>query len=94
MTKTDFAALIRLLSESGVEFILVGGIAGAMHGSAHATYDVDVVYRRTSENIARLAAALKPFEPCLRGAPAGLPFALDPTTIQRGLNFTLQTTLV
>jgi hypothetical protein len=54
-----------------VEFILVGGLAGNVHGSATATYDVDIVYRRTDENLERLVRALTPVEPYLRGAPAG-----------------------
>jgi len=35
-----------------------------------------VVGGRTHENVARLAAALEPFDPYLRGAPPGLPFPL------------------
>lgn len=57
------------------------------------TYDLDVVYRRTAENIERLASTLAPIRPYLRGAPEGLPFQLDPATISRGLNFTLRTSL-
>ena len=34
-----------------------------------ATRDVDVVYQRSPENIARLVAALTPSHPYLRGAP-------------------------
>ena len=52
-----------------------------------------MVYRRTDANIARLVGALAPWQPYLRGAPPGLPFRFDADTVQRGLNFTLQTTL-
>jgi hypothetical protein len=89
---TDFARLLRALSEGGVEFIVIGGMAATAHGSAHVTVDLDIVYARTVENIARLAEALAPFSPYLRGAPPGLPFRFDPPTIQSGLNFTLVTT--
>jgi hypothetical protein len=88
---TDFTALLQALVGGGVEFIVIGGVAATAHGSAHATVDLDVVYRRTAENIARLAAALAPLTPYLRGAPPGLPFTFDPDTIRRGLNFTLTT---
>jgi hypothetical protein len=54
---------------------------------------LDIVYRRTAENIARIVATLAPYEPYLRGAPPGLPFRWDATTIKRGLNFTLTTSL-
>lgn len=90
---TDFAGIIRVLADSGVDFIVVGGVAAAVHGSARATYDVDVVYARTPDNMARLAEALAPLRPYLRGAPPGLPFRWDAETIARGLNFTLTTTL-
>ena len=90
---TDFAALLRALLSANVEFILVGGVAGNLHGAARATYDVDVLYRRSAENLDRLVAALAPLRPYLRGAPAGLPFRFDADTLRRGLNFTLTTTL-
>jgi predicted nucleotidyltransferase len=47
-----------VLADHGVEFIVVAGQAEALMGSAHVTYDVDLCYRRTSENLERLAAAL------------------------------------
>jgi hypothetical protein len=51
------------------------------------------VYKRSIENIARLVDALKTIKPYLRGAPPGLPFDWSVPTIQKGLNFTLVTTL-
>src|SRR5437016_14546564 len=41
----------------------------------------------------RLAKALEPFHPDLRGAPPDLPFRFDAKTIGNGLNFTLTTDL-
>ncbi len=90
---TDFRGLLHALSDSGVEYILVGGVAAVAHGSARLTRDVDVVYRRATENIDRLVAALSSLHPYLRGAPAGLPFRWDHRTVQHGLNFTLTTSL-
>jgi hypothetical protein len=88
---TDFRRLLEALVTAGVEFIIIGGMAATAHGSAHVTVDLDLVYRRTLENIARLAAPLQPLQPYLRGAPPGLPFRFDADTIKRGLNFTLVT---
>ena len=90
---TDLKALLILLRDAGVEFVVVGGLAATAHGSARLTRDVDVVYARTPQNIAKLIAALQPHAPYLRGAPPGLPFRWDAETIHRGLNFTLTTTL-
>jgi predicted nucleotidyltransferase len=88
---TDFKALLRVLAEGGVEFILVGGVAATVHGSTRLTLDVDAVYRRSPDNIQRLVLALTPYHPYLRGAPPGLPFRWDAATVERGLNFTLTT---
>lgn len=90
---TDFPALIQALADSGVEFILVGGVAATVHGSTRLTRDVDVVYARSPENLQRVAASLAPHAPYLRGAPPGLPFTWDAETLRRGLNFTLTTAL-
>jgi hypothetical protein len=92
-TPTDFAGLLRRLLASKVEFILVGGLAANVHGSARATFDVDVIYRRSPANLDRLVLALSSAQPYLRGAPPGLPFVFDVGTLSRGLNFTLTTTL-
>ncbi len=90
---TDFQALLRLLTESKCEFIIVGGAAATAHGSARLTLDLDVVYRRSNENIALLVSALAPLQPYLRGAPPGLPFDWSEETVRKGLNFTLSTNL-
>lgn len=89
----NFASVVELLSDAKVELILIGGLAAQAHGSARLTQDIDFIYRRTPENIARLVTALAPHSPYLRGAPPGLPFRFDAATVQRGLNFTLTTTL-
>jgi predicted nucleotidyltransferase len=93
VTATDFEGLLRRLLEARIEFILVGGLAATVHGSARATFDIDVVYARSRSNIGRLVATLAPLNPYMRGAPPGLPFRLDARTMERGLNFTLETTL-
>ena len=85
----DFERLLRALAANDVSFVIVGGVAATLHGSARLTTDLDIVYARDPQNIARLAAALAPLEPYLRGAPPGLPFRFDSETIARGLNFTL-----
>jgi len=90
---TDFDALLGALVEGAVEFIIVGGVAATVHGSARLTQDVDVVYARTDKNLARLVESLARYDPYLRGAPEGLPFEWSAATVRRGLNFTLTTRL-
>jgi hypothetical protein len=90
---TQFAELIPALRRAAVEFIIVGGVAARVHGSARLTDDLDISYSRNDENIARLVNALAPLDPYLRGAPRGLPFRWNVRTVQSGLNFTLITNL-
>ena len=81
----DLAQVIPPLVRAKVDFILIGGMAGILHGSARVTFDVDLVYSLTSENIERLAGTLATHAPKLRDAPANLPFQWDAKTIQSGL---------
>ncbi len=69
----DLAQVIPPLVCAKVDFILIGGMAAILHGSARVTFDVDVVYSRTDDNIERLTTALAPHRPDLRNAPSGLP---------------------
>lgn len=89
----DLAQIIPPLVRAKVDFILIGGMAAILHGSARVTFDVDLVYSHTHENIERLAAALARHSPYLRDAPPNLPFAWDVKTIRNGLNFALTTTI-
>jgi hypothetical protein len=87
----DPEPILETLVRHGVDFVVVGGLAGIAHGSAYNTEDVDVAYERSLENLQRLAAALRELGATLRGAPAGLPFQLDAETLRSGLNFTFDT---
>lgn len=87
-TPLQASPLLRALTDQGVDFVVVGGMAGLAHGSAYPTYDLDIAYARDRENIVRLVAALQEIGVTLRGAPADLPFQLDAQTIQNGANFT------
>jgi hypothetical protein len=85
----EFEQLLSSLTSTSAAFVIVGGVAATLHGSARVTFDLDVVYDRSAENLERIVSALVPFEPYLRGAPQGPPFRFDAETLKRGLNFTL-----
>lgn len=57
------------------------------------TFDIDILYCRTRENIQRLVAAVKPFRPKLRlaGDEKPIDFSFDEQTIWNGANVTLWT---
>jgi len=90
---TDVQRLLDALAAGGVDFVVVGGVAMVLRGSTRATVDLDLCYARDRENLRRLASALAPFNPRLRGAPPELPFLWDDLTLASGLNFTLTTDL-
>jgi hypothetical protein len=83
--------IIALFDRHHVEFLVVGGQAEILMGGARVTFDTDLCYRRTTENLERLASALSEINPSLRGAPADLPFQLDARALAFGNNYTLNT---
>lgn len=64
--------LIRMLAEAKVEFVLVGGLAVALHGYHRATLDVDVVLAMDDENLQRFLAVAE-----TSGLRPTLPVQLD-----------------
>ncbi len=50
---------LRVLVDHNVEFIIVGGVAAILEGAPISTFDLDIVFRRSDQNNARLAAALQ-----------------------------------
>ena len=90
---TDVQRLLDVLGAAGVDFVVIGGVALVLRGSSRLTLDLDLCYSRDRDNLRRLAAALAPYHPRLRGAPPELPFLWDERTLESGLNFTLTTDL-
>ena len=61
MLSKDFKEFVELLNSHGVEYLVVGGYAVAMHGRPRHTGDLDVWVRRSPENAAKLIAVLRDF---------------------------------
>jgi len=87
----DLNRLLEPLVRHGVDFVLIGGMAGLAQGSNYPSFDLDIVYSRGRDNIARMVGALKELDVRLRGAPLELEFILDERTIENGANFTFVT---
>ena len=56
----DLAQIIPPLVNGKVDFILIGGMAAILHGSARVTLDADIVYDRGAPNLNRLAEVRSP----------------------------------
>lgn len=54
----DTEHIMRVLAEHGVNDVLIGGIAGLVHGASRVTVDAAVVPEATPENLERLLDAL------------------------------------
>ena len=63
---SDPEALLTELAADRVEFIVVGGTAAVLHGAPIATQDLDIVHRRTEENVARLMNVLVRLDAIMR----------------------------
>lgn len=59
MKVASFEAIVRVLNEAGVRYIVVGGLAVNAHGYGRSTYDVDIVVQLFPENVIRAFAALE-----------------------------------
>lgn len=72
MTRARFAEILRLLARYEVEFIVVGMTAGILQGAPVTTVDLDVVHRRSPENVARLLRVLASLDAVYRHDPRKL----------------------
>ncbi len=54
-----FLEQLRVLIRHDIDFVVVGGVAAVFEGAPIVTLDLDIVYDPSSENIPRLAAALR-----------------------------------
>ena len=71
--------MLRVLVAHQVRFVLIGGYAAVLHGSAAFTTDADICPAHTPENLQRLAAAIHELDGRIRttAEPDGLDFACD-----------------
>jgi hypothetical protein len=92
MTQNDKGLLVRL-KDQGVEFVVIGGVCGVLHGVALLTYDLDICCRFSRENLRRLESAVKDLHPFHRLAANKLPLELTDDLCDRLKNVYLQTDL-
>ena len=81
----DFSplALLHALAARNVDFVVIGGIAMVIHGSARVTRDLDVAYAPSPANLKALGEALTDLSATLRGVDEDLPFVPDGRTLRR-----------
>lgn len=85
--------LLRILIESGLEFVVIGGVAAYLHGSSHPTEDLDIAAPFDIENMRRLAVALKPHDWRHALVPGRPPIDMTPEELAMLKNLYIQTDL-
>ena len=78
-------AIIRTLDAHDVRYVVIGGLAGILHGAPVNTNDADICPDPDPENVDRLAAALRAMGARIRthAEPDGIPFAADRHVLSR-----------
>ena len=90
----DLETCIRALNTNKVRFVLIGGVAMTVQGSAYVTNDIDIAYSNDRSNLEHLVEALAPFQPRLRmSSQETVPFKFDVRSLAAGSNFTLDTSI-
>lgn len=65
-----FKGLLQALLRHGVDFFVVGGVAAQLEGAPIVTFDLDILYDKTPENLERLLGVLQELKARYRD-PAG-----------------------
>ncbi|HEX7247343.1 MAG TPA: hypothetical protein VF351_04505 [Actinomycetota bacterium] len=90
----DPLGILRTLVARGVRFVLIGGFAANLRGTADLTQDLDVCYARDAADLEAMASSLRELGARLRVArepDADLPVQLDAATLRNGDSFTFTT---
>lgn len=84
---------LKRLTDHNVEFVVVGGMAGVLHGSSVVTEDLDVCAPMTPENIDHILKALGDLHPRFRMHPDQPPLLEDPSRLAGFKNLYIATDL-
>jgi predicted nucleotidyltransferase len=91
--KPNLNKLLQLFLDQNIDFVVIGGIAAALHGSSMVTRDLDLCFVLTPENIDTLRNSLRELNPRLRITPKKLSFLDFPETNTGFKNLYLETDL-
>lgn len=87
-------SLLQILLDNQIDFVLIGGFAGVVHGSTQVTRDLDICVMITPQQIDHLRRALKHLHPLHRMNPAFKPsFLSEPKDLKGVHNIYLETDL-
>jgi len=85
--------LLSRLKKHEVEFVVIGGMCGVLHGASLVTLDLDICGRFSRENLRRIEAAVSDLHPRHRLTANKLPFELTDELCDSLKNIYLNTDL-
>jgi len=88
---SDFSNLLERLVKAGVDFVIVGGFAGVVHGCTYVTQDVDICCDFSAANLLALQKALSDLDPVHRMTPGRKKLQLTEQTCGQFKNLYLDT---
>ena len=92
MAQNDQALLVRL-KDSGLEFVVIGGLCVVYHGVPVATFDLDICCPFGEENVRKIESAVKDLNPVHRLTANKLPLEQTRSSFKDLKNIYLQTDL-
>lgn len=87
----DTRPLLAMLVAHRVDFVVIGGIALVLHGSARVTQDLDVCFATDDANLDALGSALAELGARVRGVREDVPFVPDARMLRSVEVLTLDT---
>jgi hypothetical protein len=76
-----------------LDFVLIGGMAGVVHGSNLTTDDIDICVAMSEGSAAAIIAALSDLSPHFHAHPKRIPLPTDPAVLAGFKNLVLKTDL-
>ena len=89
----DPRQMLHRLTEAGVDFVVIGGVAVIAAGYARVTRDLDIAFADDHANLAALGGVLTSLDARLRGVDDDVPFTADSQTLEGVQLLTLDTSL-
>lgn len=90
---SDLLSLLRRVSEAGIEFVVVGGFAGIVHGCTYVTQDIDICCVFDPDKLMALQEVLADLHPVHRMTLGRKPLELAAESASQFTNLYLDTDL-
>lgn len=74
-----FREILKLLSEQGLDYVVIGGVAAVLHGSPMGTLDVDVCIAINDQTLPKILDALRPYIRAFATARTRCPCQMTPS---------------